>query len=81
VVADEEGKAKLKESEELRQQMLNRRKERSVDAREWWKNERGQVLNKEFSEDVYNMYADCLQYEKFRRQFTGMWQLPEDYKL
>jgi len=81
VIANEEGKAKVKESEELRQQMRNRRKERSVDAREWWKNERGKVLRKEFSEDVYNMYADCLKYEKFHRQFMGMWQLPEDHQL
>ena len=81
VVTDEKGKVKEKESEELRQQMRDRRKERSVDAREWWRQEREQVLGKEFSEDVYNMYADCLQYEKFRRQFMGMWQLPEDYKL
>jgi len=81
VVANGEGKVKVKESEELRQQMRNRRKERSVDAREWWRNEREEVLRKEFSEDVHNMYADCLKYEKFRRQFTGMWQLPEDYKL
>jgi N-methylhydantoinase B/oxoprolinase/acetone carboxylase alpha subunit len=81
VVANGEGKVNVKESEGLRQQMRNRRKERSVDAREWWRNEREQVLRKEFSEDVYNMYADCLKYEKFRRQFMGMWQLPEDYKL
>jgi N-methylhydantoinase B/acetone carboxylase alpha subunit len=85
VVANGEGKVKVKvkvkESEGLRQQMRNRRKERSVDAQDWWRQEREKVLRKEFSEDVYNMYADCLKYEKFRRQFMGMWQLPEDYKL
>ncbi len=81
VVTDKEGKVKAKESEELRQQMRNRRKERSVDAKDWWKEEREQVLNKGFSEDVYNMYADVLKYDKFRRQFMGMWQLPEDYRL
>jgi len=27
------------------------------------------------------MYADCLKYPKFRREFMGMWQLPEDYRL
>jgi len=72
---------KVKESEKLRQQMRNRRKESSVDAQDWWRNEREEVLRKEFSEDVRNMYADCLKYEKFRRQFMGMWQLHEDYKL
>jgi len=81
VVTDEKGKTKVKESEELRQKMRERRKERSVDARDWWRKERRQVLRKEFSEDVYNMYADILKYEKFRREFMGMWQLPEDYQL
>ena len=81
VVTDKQRKVKVKESEELRQQLRNRRKERSVDARDWWSKEREQVLRKEFSEDVYNMYADILNYEKFRRAFMGMWQLPEDYSL
>ena len=81
VVTDENGKVRVAESDELRQQMRNRRKERSVDARDWWKEEREQVLGKQFSEDVYNMYVDNLKYEKFRRQFMGVWQLPEDYEL
>jgi len=80
-ITDGEGKVKAKESEELRQQMRDRRKERSVDAKDWWKEEREKVLTKQFSEDVYNMYADSSKYEKFRREFVGMWQLPEDYQL
>jgi len=80
-VTDEEGKVKVAESDGLRQQMRDRRKERSVDARDWWKKEREQVSRKEFSEDVYNMYADCLKYEKFRGDFTRMWQLSDDYQL
>ena len=81
VVTDEEGKVKVKESEVLRQMMRERRKERSVDGRDWWRKEREQVLRKDFCEDVHNMYADILKYEKFRREFMGMWQLPEDYQL
>jgi len=69
------------DSDRLRQQMRQRRKESSVDAKEWWKTEREQVVKKGFSVDVYNMYADCLKYDKFRRDFSGMWQLPQDYKL
>jgi hypothetical protein len=61
--------------------MRNRRKEKSVDARDWWTEEREKALRKEFSEDVYSMYADCLKYDKFRREFLGIWQLPEDYRL
>jgi N-methylhydantoinase B/acetone carboxylase alpha subunit len=81
VVTNGSGKVKLEETENLRQQMRLRRKERSVDAREWWKEERQKVTNKQFSEDIYNMYADCLKYSKFRKEFMGMWQLSEDYRL
>ena len=81
VVTDEEGKANAKESEGLRQMMRNRRRERSVEAKDWWRNEREQVLVKDFSEDVHSMYSDSMKYEKFRRQVLGMWQLPEDYRL
>ena len=58
-----------------------RRGERAVNAREWWEQERQRVVNKDFSEDVYNMYKDVLQYEKFRRKFITTWQLAEDYKV
>jgi len=80
-VTDEDGKVNVAESKELRQQMRKRRKERSVNARKWWEEEREMVLKKEFPEDVYNMYADCLKYGKFRGEFKGIWQLPEDYQL
>jgi len=81
VIVDGKGQVKVTESNELRQQMRQRRKESSVDAKEWWKKERGQVIRKEFQEDVYNMYADIVKYDKFGREFMGMWQLPEDYRL
>jgi hypothetical protein len=80
-VTDEKGKVKVAESNNLRQQMRRRRRDRSVDAKDWWREERQQVMRKELPEDVYNMYADCLKYGKFRREFMGMWQLPEDYNL
>ncbi|MFC2000609.1 hydantoinase B/oxoprolinase family protein [Chloroflexota bacterium] len=81
VMIDGGGRAKATESNDLRQKMHNRRKLSSVDARDWWANEREQVLRKGFCEDVYNMYADCLNYEKFRREFVGMWLLPQDFSL
>jgi acetone carboxylase alpha subunit len=81
VLIGNDGKVKVTESEELRRQMRDRRKERSVDAKEWWRKEREQVINKEVPEDVYNMYADILKYERFHRQFMGWWQLPKDYRL
>ena len=63
------------------QKMRRRRKERAVSAKEWWAEQRQRVLNGDFSQPVYNLYSDVLKYEKFRRQFVGTWQLPEDYKL
>jgi len=81
VVIGEDGKAKVAETEQLREQIRNTRREKSLDAREWWKLEREQVLSKNWSEDVYSMYADCMKYEKFRRRFVGMWQLSEEYGL
>jgi acetone carboxylase alpha subunit len=80
-VVDEKGKVKAAESDKLRQQVRNRRKEKSLDAKDWWKQERQTVLKKQWSEDVYSMFVDCLKWGKFRQQFMGMWQLPQDYQL
>ena len=80
-VTNGNGKIDASASDALRDQMRNRRKERSVDAKEWWKQERQVVLGKKWHEDIYNMFADNCNYEKFRNQFYGMWQLPEDYAL
>lgn len=63
------------------QEMRRRRKERAVSAKEWWAEQRQRVLNKDFSQPVASLYSDVLKYEKFRRQFIGTWQLPEDYTL
>jgi acetone carboxylase alpha subunit len=81
VVTDDEGKVNVGESEKLRKQMRDTRRQRSVDAKDWWKEERQRVLKKEWREDLRNMFADALKYGKFRREFTGMWQLPDDYAL
>ncbi|MCX5998727.1 MAG: hypothetical protein NTU41_03835, partial [Chloroflexi bacterium] len=75
------GKVKVAESDALRADIRKVRQEKSLDAKDWWKQERKRVLAKEFSPDVRSMYADCLKWGKFRTQFIGMWQLPEDYKL
>ena len=74
------GKVDISESDQLRQGIRKEREDKSLDAMLWWKGERGHVLNRDFTEDVRNMYADVLNYDKFRRQFMGMWQLPEDYQ-
>jgi len=80
-VTDDNRKVNASESNKLRQQMRNKRKERSVSARDWWEIERAQLVRQELQTDVYNMYADSLKYEKFRREFMDMWQLPQGYSL
>jgi N-methylhydantoinase B/oxoprolinase/acetone carboxylase alpha subunit len=72
---DEEGT--LKE----RQQMRERRREKAKPFREWWRQERERVLNKEFREEVCYIYQDILQNEKSGPQFRGFWQVGEDYQL
>lgn len=80
-VSDGEGKLDRVESERLRSEMRARRQQRSVDAKDWWHQERKIVLDKKWKEDIYNMYADNLRWDKFRNEFFGMWQLAADYSL
>ena len=81
VITDDNGKVNVEESDLLRKLLRNRRKERSVDAKEWWKLERQVVVDKKWHEDINNMFADSCKYDKFRNQFYGMWQLSEGYTL
>ncbi len=80
-VTNGNGHVDVAASDVMRQQMRNRRKERSVDAKEWWKQERQIVIDKRWHEDIYNMFADNCRWDKSRNQFYGMWQLPGDYSL
>lgn len=80
-VTNEDGKIDASASDALREQIRKRRKERSIDAKEWWKQERQVVLDKRWHEDVYNMFADNCRWDKSRKEFYGMWQLDEDYSL
>lgn len=81
VVADAKGQVNAAESDALRARIRKVRKEKSLDAREWWKQEREKVLARKFTEPTQSMYADCLKWPKFRKEFLGMWQLPEDYTV
>ncbi|MFO8009296.1 MAG: hydantoinase B/oxoprolinase family protein, partial [Dehalococcoidia bacterium] len=64
-VTGEDGKVDTGESDKLREEMRERRRQRSVDAGEWWKQERQVVLEKSWPEDMYNMFADSCKYGKF----------------
>jgi len=80
-VIDEDGKLDVARSDQLRKQMRDERMEKSLDVREWWGQEREAVLRRDFSKDVASMYADALQWAKFRDQFVAMWQMPDEYAL
>lgn len=80
-ISDGDGKIKVSESDVKREEMKKKRAERSVDGKEWWKEERQKLLQKQFDPDVYAMYADCMKYQKFRDRMMSVWQLPEDYQL
>jgi len=80
-VVDDNGKIKEEESNTLRDEIKNNRKENSVNTKDWWQQERKKVLDKNFHELTYEMYKDCMNYPKFANQMKGIWQLPEDYTL
>jgi len=80
-VVDDSAKVDIQASDALREQLRNRRKERSIDAKEWWKQERQVVMEKKWHEDMRAMFQDCCKYDKFRNQFYAMWQLPEEYSF
>ncbi len=79
-ILDDDGKANAKETDAERQKIRDNRKENSMDVKDWWKQEREKVVNKDFSELVYNMYKDIMKYGKFNTQMKKMWLL-EDYTL
>jgi acetone carboxylase alpha subunit len=79
-ILDDDGKANAGETEAERQKIRDERKENSMDVKDWWKQEREKVVNKDFSELVYDMYKDIMKYEKFNKQMKKMWLL-EDYTL
>jgi N-methylhydantoinase B/acetone carboxylase alpha subunit len=70
---DAEGTARWRA--ELRQARLAE----SVDVEDWWRSERERVEARDFLPEVHEMYAQSLAFDKFRREFTGFWQLPADF--
>jgi len=64
-----------------RRQMKQRRKDKAKPFKEWWRQEREQVLRKEFREEICYIYQDILNNEQAGRQFREFWQVGEDYQL
>jgi len=80
-VVIQDGKANQSATSQLRQTMKVQRKAESVDAREWWKDERRLLKENKMHLDVNNMYADLLKYPGFAGRFKAFWQLDEGYAL
>ena len=45
------------------------------------RDERRAVESSEFVTEVREMYAQSLEFDKFRREFTAFWQLPADFAV
>ncbi len=73
------GKVNQPATSQLRQTMKAQRKAESVDAREWWKDERRLLKEGRMHADVNNMYADLLKYPGFAAGFRAFWQLDTDF--
>jgi len=69
-------------SSKLKEQALKKRKERAVNAEEWWRMERAEVLRKDFSEEITALYADVVKNsDSFRGKFLKFWCLPDDFEI
>lgn len=73
---DETASARLKE------QALTKRKECAVNAEEWWRMERAEVLKKDFSTEITALYADIVNNSaSFRGKFLKFWHLSDDFEI
>ncbi|GAO27394.1 N-methylhydantoinase [Alicycliphilus sp. B1] len=65
-----------------RAEMRKERLARALPTREWMKEERARILNKDASTQVQHMFATSFSLsEKFTKQFKDFWSLPDDWEL
>lgn len=65
-----------------RADMRQERLDRSLPTREWMKEERERIVNKEASVQVQHMFATSFGLsEKFTREFKEFWNLPAEWQL
>ncbi|CAM5195921.1 N-methylhydantoinase B OS=Castellaniella defragrans (strain DSM / CCUG 39792 / 65Phen) OX=1437824 GN=BN940_13036 PE=4 SV=1 [Castellaniella denitrificans] len=69
-------------TEARRAEMRKERLSRALPTREWMKEERERILNKDASTQVQHMFATSFALsEKFTREFKEFWHLPDDWQL
>lgn len=57
------------------------RLDESMPVENWWLAERERVVAGDFFPEVREMFAQSMSFDKFRREFTGFWQVPADFEL
>lgn len=70
---DPEGTAKL------RQTIRQRRLQRGVPVKDWWRAERRRVQAGDFIETVRAMHQESMRFARYREEFTGFWALAPDF--
>ncbi|MBD8005031.1 hydantoinase B/oxoprolinase family protein [Bacillus norwichensis] len=70
----------IKATEKKRKAIRKERLKRSIPAREWFNQEKQNILDQKASLQVRNMYAESFALsEKFTNDFKEFWTLPEDW--
>ncbi|AIE58969.1 hydantoinase B/oxoprolinase family protein [Bacillus methanolicus] len=71
-----------KETEKRRKEIRKERLKRGVKTKEWMKNEREKIINKDAAVQVRHMYAGSFALsETFTNEFKQFWSLPENWEL
>jgi len=81
---DEKGRYVVDEklTEERRREIRKERLKRGIPTKEWMKQEREKIINKQAAIQVRHMYAGSFGLSaKFFNEFKTFWSLPEDWKL
>lgn len=64
-----------------RKALRQARLDESVTAEQWWNAERPRVESKDFTQEVHEMYAQSLSFEKFDKEFRGFWHLDTQFEM
>lgn len=64
-----------------REALRQARLDESVTAEQWWNAERPRVESKDFTQEVHEMYAQSLSFEKFDKEFRGFWHLDTQFEM
>jgi acetone carboxylase alpha subunit len=87
IVADyddnnKEWKINIEASTKCREEIMNKRKEKSLTFEEFWEHERKKLTEEKLYESVSRMYSESLKLSsKWGKEFREFWKLPEDFQM